>query len=323
MASYTPSHTANACPSTGTSWSAVPTLPPTPYRRLCACMMDSLSCIANSSVTSSFSTSDYSSTFQSVCSSDPDVCAGISSNGTTGTYGAFAACNSTELLSWALNQYYQHQNKVASACDANGTAMLVTPMKNLDSDCSIMLAEAGSAGTATLTTTPTPTGTAAQGLSSRIFSSSGPATGTSQATNAASSDSSSGLSTSAKAGIGVAAALVALIFLLLGALFLLRRIKKKRRAAEAAAATASMEKPELEGTGVAGAPRRVSYNPELDSDGPGVNELPAVNREPAELHGDHTRELDGTAYGEMSGVSSPTSTPAVPSTTRPRRPVGG
>ena len=205
----------------------------------------------------------------------------------------------------------------------NGTAMLVTPVKDLDSDCSIMLAEAGSAGTATLTTTPTPTGTAAQRLSSRIFSSSGPATGTSQATNAASSDSSSGVSTGAKAGIGVAAALVALIFLLLGALFLLRRIKKKRRAAEAAAATASMGKPELEGTGVARAPRRVSYNPELDSDGPGVNELPAVNREPAELHGDHTRELDGTAYGEMSGVSSPASTPVVPSTTRPRRPVGG
>jgi hypothetical protein len=97
-ASFTPTNTAlQSCPATGTAWQASPTLPPTPNEELCSCMTAELGCVAKSSVSSD----DYDSLFSYICA-DID-CTGITGNGTTGEYGAFSMCNSTQRLSWAMN----------------------------------------------------------------------------------------------------------------------------------------------------------------------------------------------------------------------------
>jgi hypothetical protein len=98
-ASFTPTNTAlQSCPATGTDWQASPTLPPTPNEELCSCMVESLGCVAKSSVAET----DYADLFSYVCGGKAD-CTGINGNATTGEYGAYSMCNSTQRLSWAFN----------------------------------------------------------------------------------------------------------------------------------------------------------------------------------------------------------------------------
>lgn len=139
-------------------------------------MYDTLKCVVKSSV----ATDDYATLFSSVCGLDNSACDGIEANGTTGTYGAYGMCNSTEQLGFAMNQYYLAQSGVASACSFGGSATVKAA--STPTGCSAILGEAGTAGTGTVTSSPTTTGAGA-GASSGTGSAS---TGTSTAKGAAS-----------------------------------------------------------------------------------------------------------------------------------------
>ncbi|KAK5130807.1 hypothetical protein LTR08_001641 [Meristemomyces frigidus] len=172
MSAYTPSNSAAACPDSASDWSAKATpLPPTPNEELCSCMYQSLGCV----VTSDTSTDDYSDLFGTVCGYG-DACDGIAANGTTGTYGAYGMCNSTEQLAYAFNAYYAAQSSVASACSFSGAAATKAP-QTAGSTCSSLMAEAGTAGTGTVTSQPTGTGAGSASGSSSSGSSAASSSG--------------------------------------------------------------------------------------------------------------------------------------------------
>lgn len=144
--SYNPTNSAAACPTSDASWSAATVLPPTPNKQLCDCMTASLSCAAKSDISSDTLTK----TFALVCGySNGQYCKGIASNGTSGVYGAYSMCNPVDQLSFALNAYYQSQNKASTACDFNGAASTKTT-SSASGSCSGLLGQAGSDGTATV-----------------------------------------------------------------------------------------------------------------------------------------------------------------------------
>ncbi|EMC99955.1 carbohydrate-binding module family 43 protein [Baudoinia panamericana UAMH 10762] len=163
-ASYTPTNSPQACPSVGGNWSAAATpLPPTPNQQVCSCMYNSLGCV----VAGSTSEDNYGSLFGTVCGYGSSVCAGITSNATTGTYGAFGMCNATEQLAYAFNNYYVGQHSSASACNFGGAATSKAAA-SASGACSTLLAQAGTAGTGTVTSSPT--GTAASGSAPSVES---------------------------------------------------------------------------------------------------------------------------------------------------------
>ncbi|KAH9819854.1 Glucanosyltransferase [Teratosphaeria destructans] len=158
MSAYSPSNSPAACPGTGSSWAAVATpLPPTPNQELCSCMYDTLSCVVSSSTNSS----GYGTLFGEVCGYGDEICAGFAANATTGSYGAYGMCNSTEQLALAFNNYYLKQSSQASACDFGGSAT-IKPSSTGGSACSSLIKEAGgTAGTGTVTSAPSGTGAGA------------------------------------------------------------------------------------------------------------------------------------------------------------------
>jgi len=112
-------------------------------------MVASLQCV----VKSSQSETTYGKLFNQVCSYGSS-CAGIQANATTGKYGAYSACNSTEQLSFAFNQYYLSQNKASDACNFGGAASTKSAASS-NSQCSSLIAQAGTAGTGTVTSAAT------------------------------------------------------------------------------------------------------------------------------------------------------------------------
>ncbi|KAH7029942.1 beta-1,3-glucanosyltransferase [Macrophomina phaseolina] len=208
---YTPTATTTpGCPTLAESGSVTTSLPPTPHRRLCDCMAESLSCVARRGLTNVEASQAYGNLTGSICSTDADLCAGVVSNGTTGEYGTFSNCNKTHIISWIYNQYYLSQNNNSAACDFNGTATMHTP-RSLGSDCPVLLAQAGHAGTGSITTTPpAPTGTAVVASTADNYSNS--------------SDSNT------KVGIGIGVSL-GVVALLICALLVLREVKQKRKQA--------------------------------------------------------------------------------------------
>ena len=178
MSAYSATNSAASCPSTGTDWAAVATpLPPTPNQELCSCMYQSLGCV----VTSGTSADDYEDLFGTVCGYG-SACDGIAANGSTGTYGAYGMCNSTEQLAYAFNAYYVAQSSSASACAFSGAAATKAP-STAGATCSSLLAEAGTAGTGTVTSQPTGTGAGAGSASSGSGSSGSSAASSSGAGN--------------------------------------------------------------------------------------------------------------------------------------------
>ena len=181
MSAYSPTNSAASCPSAASDWTAVATpLPPTPNKELCSCMYQSLGCV----VTSDTSTDDYGTLFGTVCGYG-DACDGIAANGSTGTYGAYGMCNSTEQLAYAFNAYYAAQSSSASACAFSGAAATKAP-QTAGGSCSSLLAEAGTAGTGTVTSQPTGTGAG---------SGSGSGSGASGSSSAASSSGAGNMNT--------------------------------------------------------------------------------------------------------------------------------
>ncbi|KAI5276899.1 hypothetical protein E4T47_00020 [Aureobasidium subglaciale] len=161
-ASYTPTNTIASCPAIGTNWAAEASpLPPPPNKELCSCMFNSLSCTVKSSVDEEA----YGDMFSYVCGASPSSCDGIAHNATTGTYGDYSMCNSTEQLGFVLDQYYSAQpsSQRASACGFSGSATLKSAVK-ATGVCSSLLAQAGTAGTGKVTASAnTGTGAAATG----------------------------------------------------------------------------------------------------------------------------------------------------------------
>ncbi|KAJ1952454.1 1 3-beta-glucanosyltransferase gel4 [Linderina pennispora] len=141
MSSYSSSAKLQSCPSVGmsNSWMASSTLPPTPNNATCACMMKTLSCVSKDTLapTDSDKLTTWSSTvgdiFSYVCASID--CSAINGNGTTGKYGNYAGCDTIQRVSWALNAYYQSDNKKSTSCDFDGFAKVVTPSSSSDSKC--------------------------------------------------------------------------------------------------------------------------------------------------------------------------------------------
>lgn len=148
-ASYTPTNTAQACPSVSAGvWGAFSSpLPPVVEPQLCPCMYNSLSCTVKSTI----SEDSYATLFNTVCGYGSS-CAGIQANSSTGAYGAYSTCNSTEQLSFAFNQYYLSQSKASTACSFGGAAGIKVAGSNSGS-CSSLIAAAGTAGTNTVTGT--------------------------------------------------------------------------------------------------------------------------------------------------------------------------
>ncbi|KAL4814357.1 Glucanosyltransferase-domain-containing protein [Aspergillus spinulosporus] len=156
-ASYTPTNTAlQSCPAvTSGSWLAKASpLPPTPNTDLCSCMDKTNACVVDSSVDSD----NYADLFSVVCGLTE--CAGVSANGTTGSYGAYGMCQPKQQLNWALNKYYSEQGSVASACDFDGSAT-TTATTAATGSCSSMMSQAGTDGTGTVTATATGSGSSA------------------------------------------------------------------------------------------------------------------------------------------------------------------
>ncbi|PBP25919.1 1,3-beta-glucanosyltransferase gel4 [Diplocarpon rosae] len=143
-ASYSPTNSANACPSVASTWAVAPSgLPPTPNQSVCDCMMASLTCTVN---TQNVNETQIGDLFGQVCGyNGGKACVGISTNTTTGQYGAYSMCSPAEKLSNAFNTYYGEQNKDATACDFAGAAQIVKAA-GAASSCSSVLAAATSGG---------------------------------------------------------------------------------------------------------------------------------------------------------------------------------
>ncbi|KAK4497509.1 hypothetical protein PRZ48_011960 [Zasmidium cellare] len=149
-ASYSPTNSPASCP-TASDWDAKATpLPPSPNKELCNCMYNSLSCV----VTSQTDADDYSDLFGTVCGYGDSICAGITANGSTGDYGAYSMCNTTEQLAFVMNQYYLSQNSASDACDFKGAAA-TKEATSATGTCQTLMSQAGTAGTGTVTTSPT------------------------------------------------------------------------------------------------------------------------------------------------------------------------
>jgi hypothetical protein len=117
-------------------------------------MYNSLSCVIKGTVQQTA----YGNLFGTVCGfGGGAACAGIQANPLTGTYGAYSMCNSTEQLSFVMDQYYKSQNSQQSACNYQGAGNLkqgVTP----SGTCQALMSQAGSAGTGTVTSKPNGSG---------------------------------------------------------------------------------------------------------------------------------------------------------------------
>jgi 1,3-beta-glucanosyltransferase GAS1 len=139
-ASYSPTNTVGqSCPTVNANWQAASSpLPPAPNQAACSCMVSTLSCVASSSVSNGTLIGQL---FGQVCGYPGNACAGIASNTTTGSYGPYSMCNSTEQLSYAFDTYYKGQQSAASACNFGGSAVLVKAA-GAASSCSSVIAQA-------------------------------------------------------------------------------------------------------------------------------------------------------------------------------------
>ncbi|KAI3394231.1 hypothetical protein diail_3006 [Diaporthe ilicicola] len=145
---YNPTNSPAACPAVGASWAAASALPPTPDNDLCECMFNSITCAPASSL----STDDYGDVFGYICGQDPESCAGVNGNATTGVFGAYSMCNSTQMLGYVLDTYYKGQKSASTACDFDGKAT-VQSAGSSSSDCKSKLASASSANAVAATAT--------------------------------------------------------------------------------------------------------------------------------------------------------------------------
>ncbi|KAG5297209.1 beta-1,3-glucanosyltransferase [Histoplasma ohiense] len=137
------------CPATGSAWQSSATLPPVPNKQLCQCMVNSLSCVAKSSVDDE----DLGKYFGTVCGLGKGVCDGIASKPEDGVYGAYSMCDPRDQLSFAFNSYFLQQDGASDACDFKGAAELQDSKKPTGT-CADLLKQAGTDGKGTVTSAP-------------------------------------------------------------------------------------------------------------------------------------------------------------------------
>jgi 1,3-beta-glucanosyltransferase GAS1 len=123
-------------------------------------MVASLTCVVDSSVDSD----GIADMFDYIYGlADSSYTSGIATNATSGEYGAYSMCDSSDQLSWALNAYYKVQVAAGngdSACDFSGSATTQSATTSSGS-CSTKLAAIGTAGTGSVSgSAATATGTA-------------------------------------------------------------------------------------------------------------------------------------------------------------------
>lgn len=166
FSSYSPSNSAQACPTNGSTWEASDILPPTPNEQLCGCMVQNLTCVANPIISNDTITTQFSFLYDP---NNGNNTGGINANGTLGTYGSYSMCNPIERLSWAMNEYYQNQTTNNKAnnnpCDFKGAGKKQTPTAT--GTCKALISQAGAAGTGVVTSAPSGTGSSSSSTSTQ------------------------------------------------------------------------------------------------------------------------------------------------------------
>ncbi|OLN86008.1 1,3-beta-glucanosyltransferase [Colletotrichum chlorophyti] len=148
MDSYNPTNKPAECPGVASNWEVHgDVLPPTPDKSLCECMVKSLSCVPKSGLKAQA----IGEIFGYICGTSADSCKGISTNTTTGVYGAYSMCDDEQKLAFVMDTYYKAQREASTACDYDGQAEVVTASS--DSSCSSALASASAANSAAATAT--------------------------------------------------------------------------------------------------------------------------------------------------------------------------
>ncbi|KAF1974247.1 hypothetical protein BU23DRAFT_638480 [Bimuria novae-zelandiae CBS 107.79] len=223
-------------------WLGIPNvLPPTPYEPLCSCMMSTLRCSVKPKLTDLLETANSKSfnvTLDEACESDwENQRVGVAVNTTMGRYGAFrrgfetlskidvpvltdySTCNHTAALSWAANQYWKRYNtcEIPGRMGLDFTEEVTGKLEDMSEDFKFLMEQVGENGEhtlmATLGQTASPTANSNSEGPDRI------------ADTTSNSSPGSGLSTGAKAGIGVGVpAFVAI--LALSSFLLLKRTRR-------------------------------------------------------------------------------------------------
>ncbi|KAJ5179859.1 hypothetical protein N7492_003069 [Penicillium capsulatum] len=134
-----------SCPTIGSDWNAASKLPPSPDANLCSCMYDTLECVPTKSDAKSIGkTFGYLGKYEGVMD-------GVSSNSTSGKYGAYSMCSPKERLAFAMDTFYQ-KNKGKSgskACDFDGAAT-TKKATSANGQCTSQMKAIGTAGTGTV-----------------------------------------------------------------------------------------------------------------------------------------------------------------------------
>lgn len=135
MSDYKPAGKPRECPAIQDAWLASDSLPPTPDKSLCDCMVKSRSCAPKSDT----SPKKFGEIFDYICGVDKALCVGISGNASTGVYGAYNMCDDEAKLAFVLDAYYAKQ-KDTGACDFDGAA--TTQQASTEATCSAALESA-------------------------------------------------------------------------------------------------------------------------------------------------------------------------------------
>lgn len=139
--------------------------------------MESLTCTPKAGI-SDLAVGELLGTVCGLSTSSLDVCAGITANATTGTYGAYSMCNGTQQLAFAMNTYYNGQSSAnkATACDFSGNGTTQASQK-ASGTCVSLLAQAGTAGTGSVSSSPTSGGSSGTSGGASTSTSKGAAAG--------------------------------------------------------------------------------------------------------------------------------------------------
>jgi hypothetical protein len=236
-------------------------------------MMETLGCQGTSAVANNASVEDLNrleyginpnekSIVSALCSQNETWCRGATSNTTIGRYGAFSVCNSTERISWTLNQLYSKNNDAGACISAGG--VIKSPLTTQSKLCHLMLRQAGQDGSGAVLQTQIPEETQR----------SGPGKGT--------------VSTSAK--VGIAIAILFSVFLAI-TLIILRHRRKRKREIEKLESSSKAELPassepvsteglfEVDGNGQV----EIEDTQVLEADHTCIAEMPTIHNDPVEL----------------------------------------